>query len=187
MSGPRRSVTGAVTAALAQTAVAVAAHTVASGCLPSTRGAVTAIPAVVAAVLILDRVVRGRPLLALAGGQLSAHAVLAVVAACAAAGNSAASHEAGVHPELVMTVAHLVGFMLLRAVLGYVVTWLEQAVAVAVAGSIRLARWVVRRFRCLTAPTLRAHCGARQGSMSGRVLPRAVPARGPPRCLPLPA
>ena len=185
--------TGAFTSALAQTAVAVGAHTLATGCLPSARGVGTAIPATVAAVLVLDRILRGRPLLALAGGQLSAHAALAAVVACTAqvaghgAGTPSAVHDPGAHPHLVMTFAHLAALMLCRALLQRAVALVDQAVAVAVATVLALVRRVVRPDRPVASFVHARQRGDSPRSMTGRVCAWAVSVRGPPSGLPLSA
>lgn len=114
--------TGAAAAALAQTAAAVGAHVLAVGCLPGGRGLAVAVPLSVAGVLLLGRLLDRRPLLLLAGGQLTGHAALATAAACT-------GHAHGDQPQVAMTLSHVGALVLCRAVLDRVVAAVESAVS----------------------------------------------------------
>lgn len=142
MAGSRSLRAADVCAALAQTAAGLAAHTAAAGCLPATRTLLLALPSAVAVLLVVGRALPGRPLRALAVGQLSVHGVLALTGCVA--------HGAHLHAEHspAMVLAHVAAVVLSRAVLDRVVASADRAAAglrALVARWLRLPEPVVVR------------------------------------------
>lgn len=159
-----------------QTAVALGAHTVAAGCLPEARSLLLAVPLCVVAMLVLGRLLRGRPLLMLTAGQLTGHSLLMVAAACTA---HRGVHGAGTdEPHLLMVGAHVAALVLCRAVLGLVIRLVDQATVGAAELFDRLVGPVepvepvlpLVRPRTAYAPTPIRSCAAG----------RCAPVRGPP-------
>jgi hypothetical protein len=134
MAGSRSLRTADVCAALAQVAAGLAAHTAAAGCLPSTSTLLLALPTAVAALLIVGRALPGRPLRALAVGQLSVHGVLALTGCVAHGGHLHAEHP----PAMVL--GHVAAIVLSRAVLDQVVASADRAAAALRALVVRWLR-----------------------------------------------
>ena len=192
MSGTRSSAAGDLTRALAQTAAAIGAHALAAGCLPSGHTLALAVPSCVVGILLLGRLMAGHPLLLLASGQLTAHAVLAlaactghavahVVAHSAAHPAAGPATQAGADAHLVMTFAHVLALVLCRAVLGGVVALVDRTAAVVTG----LAR---RAVSLLAAPPLRPEVVPRRPEtvpvpLTGRVGWPTARGRAPPRGL----
>lgn len=167
MSAVRLSRTGAVAAALAQSAAGLTAHAVAEGCLPSVRSLALLVPTTVLAVLVVGLVVPRRPLLRLAAGQLAVHGVLAL-AACAGA-----AHVHAGSPSMVA--AHVVALVASRAVLGSVVALAERAAEA-------VSRWVrpVREPAALVLPPAPLVLGTAVAAPRPPVVRLRAPRRGPP-------
>lgn len=167
MSGAGESRTGAVTAALAQTAAAVGAHAAANGCLPTARSLAVAVPLAVVGVLALGRLLDARPLLRLAGGQLAGHLALTVAAACT-------GHAHGLDPHVAMTVGHVAALVACRALLDRTVEGVEHALARTVLPPARPPLVLPAALRpCLPVPA----------PLRGRTCLRVAPVRGPPAAL----
>lgn len=155
-----------------QTAMGVAAHTVAAGCLPAASTLVLAAPAAVAGVAALSRLLPDRPLLRLAGGQLTVHAVLAATA-CVGTATGAGSHGSA---SVAMTFAHVAALVLCRALLGAVVRTADRAAA-------RVLR-VVRRARLVAVglpPFPRVPVARRTAPRCRTTVRASASRRGPPR------
>lgn len=175
-SGPAaaRSAAGALTAAVATAGTALGAHVAVAGCLPTAAGTALAVPATVAAALLLGRLLPDRPLLRLAGGQLAGHLALSAAAACAHAADGGVRSGA-------MVLAHVAALVLLRAVL-------DRCTAAGVAAAGAAARLLVRSASvgpAVSLPVLRRPPLPATAPL--RALRRAVrvPVRGPPgRLLP---
>ena len=167
MPGRLPTRTGAVAAALAQTAAGLGAHALAAGCLPSARSLSALVPSALLAVLLVGRVLPHRPLLRLAGGQLAVHAVLGL-AVC-----TGAVHAHTASP--LMAASHLGALVLCRAVLDRVAALAEQAVA-------RVARLVPRLPRpvVLVVPAAAPVRPAAVVPAPSRTVIAVAPRRGPP-------
>jgi hypothetical protein len=135
MAGSRSSRPADVCAALAQVAAGLAAHTAAAGCLPATRTLLLALPSALAVVLLVGRALPGRPLPALAVGQLGVHGVLALTGCVAHGGHLHTEHP----PAMVL--AHVAAIVLSRAVLDKVVDAADRA---ATALRSLVVRWLRR-------------------------------------------
>ncbi len=78
----RRSHGREVSAAALQVLAGVLVHLAGDGCLPTLSRLVLALPPALLASSVLGRLLPGRPLLRLAGGQLGVHLSLGLVATC---------------------------------------------------------------------------------------------------------
>ena len=167
MPGRSPTRTGAVAAALAQTAAGLGAHAAAAGCLPGARSLVVLVPSALLAVLLVGRVLPHRPLLRLAAGQLAVHGVLGL-AVC-----TGAAHAHTASP--LMSASHLGALVLCRAVLDRVVALTEQAAA-------RLGRLVPRLPRpvVLVVPNAAPVRRAEALPAPARTVVAVAPRRGPP-------
>ena len=174
MTSTRLAPAAAAVAALAQTALGLAAHTSAAGCLPALSTLALALPVSVALVAVVGRLLPG--LRALVVGQLAVHGVLALAGCTVGAGAHAAHHSPA------MALAHVAALALCRATLDHVLATASRAAGVL--------RRLVARPRPEPAP-LRLPVLDRPEPLPIPV-PRSAdllttaPRRGPPRAL-LPA
>lgn len=179
MSGTPTPRTAGATSAGVQTAVAVGAHAAAAGCLPE-AGGLLVLPVAFVGVLLLSRLLADRPVLALATGQLTVHAVLAAAAACAGhVGGHTSSAWAGS-----MTSAHVGAVVLCRVLVVRAIALVERAAVV----TARLVARLVRPLEPVVLPLLTARPGPGSATpLTGRLRWATAPVRGPPRAaLPLP-
>lgn len=172
-------------AALAQVGAGSAAHVVAAGCLPSAASMAVSLPMAVLGVLAVGGLLRTRPLLALAAGQLTVHACLAV-AACRVAAAGHVPHAAGAHgaDHLLMTGAHVTALVLCRATADAVLRSADAATAA-------LARLLTPsvpeprlRLPELAAPVPTPRPALRPGTARHARPPRRGPPAGRPSLLP---
>ena len=167
-----RSSTAGLTGCVLQLVAALAVHATAAGCLPSARSLLVWIPVGLLALLVLDRVLAGSPLVGLAAGQLAAHAVL-IAAACAGHGGGAA--HAGSHVP--MTLGHVAALVLCRVVLGQAVVLAENGVNLV----LGLARRVLLVLRPVAGPTLPRLSACVPAGLVSRAITGRACVRGPPR------
>lgn len=175
MGGATR--TAGLTGALLQLSAAAAVHAAAAGCLPGVRGLIVAAPVGLLVLLVLDRVLAGRPLVQLAAGQLTAHAALTLAAACT--GHAA---HAGAGSPVLMTFGHVGALVMCRALLGRAALVAERGAQVV----LGLARRAVTLLRPVAVPVLVLPSPPVPSPLRSRDVTRRACVRGPPARLLLP-
>ena len=165
--------TAGLTRGVLQMAAAVAVHAAAAGCLPSARGLAVALPVGLVALLMLDRVLADQPLASVACGQLTAHSVLTVAAACTTASN--AHTGAGSHVPMIF--GHVAALVVCRAALGRAVLLAERGADLV----LGLARRVLLVMAPVGAPVLPRLSDPAPAALVGRVVTLRACVRGPPR------
>lgn len=166
MGGRRGTVS--LTAGVLQLSAALGVHAAAAGCLPSARGLAVALPLGLLALLLVGRVLEGRSVATLACGQLTAHSVLTVAAACT-------SHAAHAGSHVPMTMGHVAALVVCRAVLGRAVLLVERGAELV----LGLARKLV--LAPVPAPVVPQLCDPAPAALVGRAVSGPACVRGPPR------